>query len=159
FGVSGGLGINFWFAKNFGLNIASDYNWIPSSKSDYFDFFQHTVGVTFRFGNKDRDGDGIEDDVDACPDEPGVPSDDPECHGCPDNDGDGICNNKDACPDEAGLPASELNDNGCPIVDRDGDGILDDEDDCPDTRSEEHTSVLQSREKLVCRLLLEKIHV
>src|SRR5690606_29406352 len=117
----------------FGLNIASDYNWIPSSKSDYFDFFQHTVGVTFRFGNKDRDGDGIEDDVDACPDEPGVPSDDPECHGCPDNDGDGICNNKDACPDEAGLPASELNDNGCPIVDRDGDGILDDEDDCPDT--------------------------
>src|SRR5690606_41576806 len=26
----------------------------------------------------------------------------------------------------------------------------------PDTRSEEHTSELQSREKLVCRLLLEK---
>ena len=129
FGVSGGLGINFWFAKNFGLNIASDYNWIPSSKSDYFDFFQHTVGVTFRFGNKDRDGDGIEDDVDACPDEPGVPSDNPECHGCPDNDGDGICNNSDACPDEAG----PVENNGCPILDRDGDGINDDVDDCPDT--------------------------
>src|SRR5690606_39851874 len=26
---------------------------------------------------------------------------------------------------------------------------------CPNTRSEEHTSELQSREKLVCRLLLE----
>lgn len=133
FGVSGGLGLNLWFTKNFGLNLASDYNWIPSSKSDYFDFFQHTVGITFRFGNKDRDGDGIEDKDDACPDEPGVASTDPECHGCPDNDGDGICNNKDACPDEAGLPASEFNENGCPIVDRDGDGILDTEDDCPDT--------------------------
>lgn len=129
FGVSGGLGINFWFTKNFGLNVASDYNWIPSSKSDYFDFFQHTIGVTFRFGNKDRDGDGIEDDVDACPDEPGVPSDNPDCHGCPDNDGDGICNNMDACPDEAG----PVENDGCPILDRDGDGILDADDDCPDT--------------------------
>lgn len=129
FGLSGGAGINFWFTKNFGLNIASDYNWIPATKTDYFDFFQHTVGVTFRFGNKDRDGDGIEDDVDACPDTPGVPSDDPECHGCPDTDGDGICDNKDACPEEAG-PAEN---NGCPILDRDGDGILDVDDDCPDT--------------------------
>lgn len=128
-GISGGLGLNLWFTKNFGLNIASDYNWIPASKSDYFDFFQHTVGVTFRFGNKDRDGDGIEDDVDACPDEPGVPSDNPECNGCPDNDGDGICNNSDACPDEAG----PVENNGCPILDRDGDGINDDVDDCPDT--------------------------
>lgn len=129
FGVSGGAGINFWFTKNFGLNIASDYNWIPSSKSDYFDFFQHTVGVTFRFGNKDRDGDGIEDDVDDCPDTPGIPSDIPGCNGCPDTDGDGICDNNDACPEEAG-PAEN---NGCPILDRDGDGILDADDDCPDT--------------------------
>lgn len=129
FGLSGGAGINFWFTKNFGLNIASDYNWIPATKTDYFDFFQHTVGVTFRFGNKDRDGDGIEDDVDACPDTPGVPSDNPDCHGCPDTDGDGICDNQDACPEEAG-PAEN---NGCPILDRDGDGILDVDDDCPDT--------------------------
>src|SRR5690606_10150405 len=129
FGVSGGLGINFWFTKNFGLNIASDYNWIPSTKTDYFDFFQHTAGITFRFGNKDRDGDGIEDDVDACPDTPGVPSDNRECNGCPDTDGDGICDNNDACPEEAG-PAET---NGCPILDRDGDGILDEDDACPDT--------------------------
>lgn len=129
FGLSGGAGINIWFTKNFGLNIASDYNWIPATKTDYFDFFQHTVGVTFRFGNKDRDGDGIEDDVDDCPDTPGVPSDIPGCNGCPDTDGDGICDNNDACPEEAG-PAEN---NGCPILDRDGDGILDAEDDCPDT--------------------------
>jgi len=128
-GVSGGLGINLWFTKNFGLNIASDYNWIPESKSDYFDFFQHTIGVTFRFGNKDRDGDGINDDVDDCPDTPGVPSTMEGCNGCPDTDGDGICDNNDACPDEAG----PIENNGCPILDRDGDGILDVDDDCPDT--------------------------
>lgn len=129
FGLSGGAGINFWFTKNFGLNVASDYNWIPSSKSDYFDFFQHTVGVTFRFGNKDRDGDGIVDDEDTCPDTPGIPSDNPECNGCPDTDGDGLCDNIDSCPEEAG-PAEN---DGCPILDRDGDGVLDTDDDCPDT--------------------------
>ncbi|MGB6094166.1 MAG: OmpA family protein [Moheibacter sp.] len=129
FGVSGGAGINFWFGKNIGLNIATDYNWIPATKTDYFDFFQHTVGVTFRFGNKDRDGDGILDDDDACPDTPGVPSDNPECNGCPDTDGDGLCDSIDACPDEPG----PIENNGCPILDRDGDGILDVDDDCPDT--------------------------
>lgn len=129
FGVSGGAGINFWFTNNFGLNIASDYNWIPSTKTDYFDFFQHTVGVTFRFGNKDRDGDGILDDEDDCPDVAGLPSDIPGCHGCPDTDGDGLCDAIDECPEEAG----PIENNGCPILDRDGDGILDAEDDCPDT--------------------------
>lgn len=129
FGLSGGAGINLWFTKNFGLNIASDYNWIPATKTDYFDFFQHTVGVTFRFGNKDRDGDGILDDVDDCPDTPGVPSDIPGCNGCPDTDGDGLCDNVDECPEEAG----PMENNGCPILDRDGDGILDADDDCPDT--------------------------
>lgn len=129
FGLSGGAGINFWFTKNFGLNVASDYNWIPATKTDYFDFFQHTVGVTFRFGNKDRDGDGIPDEEDACPDTPGVPSDIEGCNGCPDTDGDGLCDNLDACPEEAG----PIENNGCPILDRDGDGILDVDDDCPDT--------------------------
>lgn len=129
FGVSGGAGINFWFTKNFGLNIASDYNWIPSTKTDYFDFFQHSVGVTFRFGNKDRDGDGIDDEFDDCPDTPGIPSDIPGCNGCPDSDGDGLCDVLDECPNEPG----PIENNGCPILDRDGDGILDVDDDCPDT--------------------------
>src|SRR5690606_41235827 len=35
-------------------------------------------------------------------------------------------------------------------------GLLDDDADAGDLRSEEHTSELQSRENLVCRLLLEK---
>src|SRR3712207_6981482 len=42
------------------------------------------------------------------------------------------------------------------IGDFDGDGIENSIDSCPGTRSEEHTSELQSRQYLVCRLLLEK---
>ncbi|WP_068597090.1 OmpA family protein [Vaginella massiliensis] len=125
FALQGGAGINFWFTKNFGLNVASDYNWIPSTGADYFDFFQHTVGVTFRFGNRDRDGDGIPDDEDACPDDFGIKTDDPATNGCPDRDGDGIPDHLDACPDVPGVAEY----NGCP--DTDGDGIPDNLDECP----------------------------
>ncbi len=72
---------------------------------------------------KDRDHDGVPDDKDRCPDEPG---DGPD--GCPDLDWDkdGIPNVDDRCPHEPGTP--ELD--GCP--DRDMDGIPDPEDKCPD---------------------------
>ncbi len=85
----------------------------------------------------DRDGDKITDEVDACPDTPGVPSEDPKKHGCPlpandpDRDKDGILNEKDACPDVPGVPNADPKKNGCPEKDADGDGILDDVDACP----------------------------
>ena len=78
----------------------------------------------------DRDGDGILDTVDKCPDEPedadGFQDDD----GCPDpdNDGDGVLDKDDKCPMEPG-PATNQ---GCPLLDRDGDGFTDDVDKCPD---------------------------
>lgn len=98
---------------------------------------------------EDRDGDGIEDGYDACPDLPGIPEAngcpdgdqdgipdaDDECldkpghiqsRGCPDGDGDGIVDFRDKCPDKAGL----IRFGGCP--DDDEDGIPDDEDQCPD---------------------------
>ncbi len=108
----------------------------------------------------DRDGDGVIDAEDQCPDVPGVP----ENKGCPlavDTDGDGIPDNLDRCPlnpedkdgfqDEDGCPDPD-NDNdgitdamdacpndpgpvenrGCPTMDRDHDGIADAEDACPD---------------------------
>jgi outer membrane protein OmpA-like peptidoglycan-associated protein len=70
----------------------------------------------------DRDGDGIPDVDDACPDEAGPAA----TKGCPDRDGDGIPDKDDACPDQAGPAATK----GCP--DRDGDGIPDKDDRCPD---------------------------
>ena len=126
FVASLGAGFNLWFTKNFGLNVASDYNWLPAyGGNNYFDFFQHTVGVTFRFGKQDRDGDGIPDDEDACPDTPGIATNDPSTNGCPDTDGDGILDKDDACPNEPGLAEFQ----GCP--DTDGDGIPDKDDACP----------------------------
>ncbi|MFV0177023.1 OmpA family protein [Empedobacter falsenii] len=155
FVASLGAGVNFWFTKNFGLNVASDYNWLPAyGGNNYFDFFQHTVGVTFRFGKQDRDNDGIPDDEDACPDTPGIATGDPATNGCPDTDGDGVFDKDDACPEEFGLAefngcpdtdgdgvpdkddacpevAGPVENNGCPWPDTDGDGILDKDDACP----------------------------
>ncbi len=81
----------------------------------------------------DRDGDGIPDDVDACPDVKGVPSEDPKKNGCPpDRDGDGIPDDVDACPDQPGPANADPTKNGCPLPqDTDGDGILDPDDACP----------------------------
>jgi hypothetical protein len=76
--------------------------------------FQHTAGLTFKFGGKDTDGDGIYDKDDACPDVAGLK----EFNGCPDTDGDGIQDSADACPDVFGLAAL----NGCP--DTDGDLLI-----------------------------------
>ena len=83
---------------------------------------------------RDRDKDGIYDKDDACPDVPGVRSDDPEKNGCPlpppDRDEDGIPDAEDACPDLRGVKSDDPTQNGCP-PDTDGDGIRDDVDACP----------------------------
>ncbi|WP_437927727.1 OmpA family protein [Sorangium sp. So ce291] len=85
---------------------------------------------------KDRDGDGILDPVDACPDVAGVGSADRAKNGCPpprDRDKDGVLDDVDACPDVAGVASPDPKKNGCPPPgDRDKDGVLDDVDACPD---------------------------
>lgn len=110
--------------------------------------------VGYKEGKKsDRDGDGILDKVDNCPDQFGleaylgcpdtdldsIPDHVDNCPtefgprlngGCPwgDKDADGLNDFDDQCPDEAG-PAEN---NGCPWGDRDGDGVTDNLDACPD---------------------------
>ncbi len=80
----------------------------------------------------DRDGDGINDEEDACPDRPGVRSADRTKNGCPaDRDGDAIVDAEDACPDTPGVANPDRLKNGCP-ADRDGDTVIDGEDACPD---------------------------
>ncbi len=66
---------------------------------------------------EDRDGDGIEDRMDACPGRPGLTSEDPATHGCPprlDLDGDGIPDEQDACVDRRGPGSPVRARNGCP---------------------------------------------
>jgi hypothetical protein len=73
-----GAGLAFWFTDNVGLSLATTYknllmterdaNGVPDAPSH----FQHTAGLTFKFGGKDTDGDGIYDKDDACPDVAGL---------------------------------------------------------------------------------------
>jgi outer membrane protein OmpA-like peptidoglycan-associated protein len=78
----------------------------------------------------DRDGDGIPDHLDRCPDDPEDLDGHEDTDGCPDpdNDQDGVLDAADRCPNVAG-PAEN---DGCPDEDRDGDGIVDRLDRCPD---------------------------
>ena len=117
--LNGTLGLNYMFTDNLGLSVQSTYK---HSFEDYLSkHLQHTLGLSFRFGGTDTDGDGIYDKNDACPEVPGLE----QFNGCPDTDGDGIEDAKDTCPEVAGLAEY----NGCP--DTDGDGISDDKDKCP----------------------------
>ncbi len=110
-----------------------------------------TATSAFAQGGGDRDGDGIPDTRDKCPDIAGVP----ENGGCPllfiatpsptDTDGDGLPDSDDQCPTLAGPRENR----GCPTdsapndppsndppppppADTDGDGIPDTDDDCVD---------------------------
>jgi outer membrane protein OmpA-like peptidoglycan-associated protein len=113
-----GLGVrafrHLWLGTNTGIK-----NLI--SKSNYSADFHVMLKIPI-YEENDRDGDGVSDKKDRCPDVPGLK----KFQGCPDTDGDGIPDDQDACPNEAGPAAT----NGCP--DRDGDGIPDKDDRCPD---------------------------
>lgn len=64
----------------------------------------------------DADADGIADQSDACPKQPGVASNDAEANGCPaeaDADNDGVPDAKDACPKEPGVKSSDSKTSGC----------------------------------------------
>ena len=82
----------------------------------------------------DMDGDGILDNVDACPEEPEDKDGWEDEEGCPDidNDQDGLLDIDDKCPDEPEDMDGFQDDDGCPDPDNDEDGVLDDDDQCPE---------------------------
>jgi outer membrane protein OmpA-like peptidoglycan-associated protein len=84
-------------------------------------------------GRNDRDGDGIPDSVDACPEEPEDKDGYQDEDGCPDldNDGDGIPDTDDQCPNEPEDKDGFQDTDGCPERDNDNDGIPDAQDKCP----------------------------
>ncbi len=96
------------------------------------------IGFIFEPSIGDRDGDGIKDDLDKCPNEredfDGFEDDD----GCPDpdNDRDGIPDVRDKCPNIPEDFDGDEDTDGCPEPpkdgDRDHDGIPDSRDKCPD---------------------------
>jgi OOP family OmpA-OmpF porin len=127
--VNPGLGLNLWFTENVGLSLLGTYKksfgdrqYAGTNTPDAPSYTQYSAGLTFKFGAKDTDNDGIYDKDDACPEVAGLK----QFNGCPDTDADGIEDSKDTCPTIAGL--AEFN--GCP--DTDGDGVADPDDACPE---------------------------
>ena len=130
-----GLGLQINFVNETYLIINSQYR-IPVTENASYHFY-HSFTIAGNITEKkqpapkaievpavaDRDGDGIVDSVDACPDQAGLAA----LQGCPDRDSDGIADKDDKCPDVAGLAKYQ----GCPIPDTDRDGINDEEDKCP----------------------------
>jgi OOP family OmpA-OmpF porin len=95
------------------------------------------IGIVFEPSIGDRDGDGLKDDVDECPNEPEDFDDFQDDDGCPepDNDRDGLLDEDDECPNVPETKNGFQDEDGCPDGvkgDRDGDGILDEVDQCPD---------------------------
>lgn len=124
YAFGGGLGLWLNKPKNFGVQLQSMYHMIPMFQfaNNTRDYFEHSASLSYRFGMKDKDKDGIADDKDGCPDDKGLKS----LQGCPDKDGDGIADKNDRCPENPG-PAEFQ---GCP--DRDKDSVPDIDDKCPD---------------------------
>ena len=123
------LGVNY---KNAILAYSYDY---PLSDIRSYSNGSHEILLAYQFNkpkeepaplveeDPDRDGDGILDKDDLCPDVPGLK----EYKGCPDTDDDGLFDAIDDCPKTFGPKEN----NGCPYPDTDGDGLLDNSDDCP----------------------------
>ncbi len=120
-----GVGITVWFNDVFGFNLQSVYKWSSSNKAVFHsNHYQHFAGFIFKPKSKnDRDGDGVADLKDGCPDTFGIAA----LKGCPDTDGDGIIDAEDNCPNNAGKRL----DKGCPDTDKDG--VFDGDDSCIDT--------------------------
>lgn len=134
--IPAGLGIQINFIDEAFLLINSQYR-IPVTQNASYHFY-HSIGVAGNIFKKkvvvpkeiiipvavvvDRDGDGVLDSLDDCPDTKGLAA----LKGCPDRDGDGIADKDDKCIDIPGLAKYD----GCPIPDTDKDGINDEEDKC-----------------------------
>ncbi len=109
-----------WWHSTYGLYFGDEYDNLVADGND--SHLLHELGLGINLGMQDRDGDGVGDKKDDCPDIPGLE----EFNGCPDSDGDGLKDEDDDCPNVAGL----LEYNGCP--DTDGDTVIDKMDDCPE---------------------------
>ncbi len=137
--IPAGLGVQVNFNSQTYLFVQADYKWTLTKKTLGDNLF-YSIGLAQNIGRekvkvvppppppvveppKDRDGDGVLDVDDKCPDVKGLAS----LKGCPDRDGDGIADGDDKCPDVAGLARYQ----GCPIPDTDKDGINDEVDKCP----------------------------
>jgi outer membrane protein OmpA-like peptidoglycan-associated protein len=134
------LGLKIFVERNSYLVLGGGVG-IPNIAGDTGGFqtadIRAMLGFIFEPSIGDRDGDGLKDDFDQCPDEPEDFDNFADEDGCPDpdNDRDGILDVDDECPMVPEDRDGDADEDGCPEGnegDRDGDGILDQVDECPD---------------------------
>jgi OmpA-OmpF porin, OOP family len=128
-------GVKLYLARNSFLTLGAGRGLIADQGAN--PAVRAFIAIVFEPSVGDRDGDGIKDDLDKCPDAPedfdGFQDED----GCPDpdNDGDKIPDVDDKCPDIPEDFNGVQDEDGCPegnVGDRDGDKIPDALDKCPD---------------------------
>ena len=123
-----GIGAKYRVDNGWGLRVDGRILFPPSSSGDgptvdfeallsiYKEFGRKSPEKAAPAGPKDTDGDGINDDVDKCPneaeDKDGFQDDD----GCPDpdNDNDGVPDATDKCPTEPETKNGFQDEDGCP---------------------------------------------
>ena len=132
-----GLGLKYMITDRFSLRAEVRH----AIKFDHGDNnLFYTVGFVIPFGKKaepvakpvvigDDDHDGVNNNLDICPNTPaGVSVDSKGCE--LDSDGDGVVDSKDMCPNtSAGI---KVDSKGCEL-DSDVDGVVDSKDMCPNT--------------------------
>ncbi len=138
-GATGNAGIRLGLGDVTSIRIDTYVDYIPSPDNGAGENWNWGIqpGLSFMLGGRDtgprdRDADGVPDDVDECRDTP--EGDRVDAKGCTvrDADGDGVFDDADACAD---TPAGDRVDaKGCSLPkDADGDGVNDDVDACADT--------------------------
>ncbi|MFH2010517.1 MAG: OmpA family protein [bacterium] len=123
-------GIRFAMAGGLSLLLGAGAGLVKAVGSPTFRIF---LGVQYSPDWSDRDGDGIPDYKDKCPDQKEDKDGFEDHDGCPDldNDKDGIPDDKDKCPNEPEDYDKFEDEDGCPDRDNDQDGIPDKQDNCP----------------------------
>ena len=129
-------GVQAYFAEDFVVNGGAGAGLTNGVGAPDFRIFASIGYVPRRKIDRDRDGDGIMDDVDACPDDPEDFDAFQDQDGCPelDNDGDGVLDTADGPADSTGYGACRNlpedfdgfeDTDGCPDPDNDKDGFPD----------------------------------
>ena len=138
-GVGGNAGLRLGLGDVTSIRIDTYVDYVPSPDNLAKENWNWGIqpGLSFLLGGRsagprDRDADGVPDDVDECKKTP--EGDRVDARGCTvkDADGDGVFDDADACAD---TPAGDQVDaKGCTLPkDADGDGVADDADGCADT--------------------------
>ncbi len=137
-GATGSVGVRLGLGDVTSIRIDTYIDYVPSPDNGVSSNLNWGIqpGLSFMLGGqrgvRDRDADGVPDNIDECKDTPA--GDKVDAKGCTlkDGDGDGVLDDADQCKD---TPAGDkVDEKGCSLPkDADGDGVLDNVDQCLDT--------------------------